>query len=558
MKIKIVNLEDGVISYGYRKMAAFVKQLNPDTEAYFATTTDYRTLFKMLLAAYGDKPKTQWEIVDEIAQGLAGADIVGFSSMTGYAELTKALAKRVREISPRTYQIWGGIHPIMHPEDAIQADVDAICVGEGEFAFQEFYEQFKNGKDYTQVRNFWFRSDDQIIRNTFLPLMTDEDMENLPFPWYDEGEKIFRAGKGFVPMTKNDYLSSNGLSYMTIWSIGCPFHCAFCGNTKFIANDKKYKKLRHPSPRYIVNEVKNVLAKHPHVSTVAFNDDSFMAIPFGPIEELAELWRKEVDIPFVVYGVIPNYVFEKKLEILTWAGMNRIRMGVQSGSKRILDFYRRPAPPERVLESATTINRFKQHHIPPGFDIILDNPIETRQDVVDTLELLYELPRPFTLNLYSLKIIPNTDLERLMKQEGLDVEEISSNYTHIAPTFANLLVYLITVFRPPRWLWNRLLGRAKALETAQPHYPLLHIAARTLYLVKRGLDHLRFMDFSVMTGRIGYVLWRLGILRFWRRHVVSLPDGPMPVSKRKHLVKDAKIRADAVATPMPASTVASK
>ena len=35
--------------------------------------------------------------------------------------------------------------------------------------------------------------------------------------------------------------------------------------------------------------------------------------------------------------------------------------------------------------------------IPPAFDIILDNPVETMDDNRATLDLLYEMPRPYTL-----------------------------------------------------------------------------------------------------------------------------------------------------------------
>ena len=62
--------------------------------------------------------------------------------------------------------------------------------------------------------------------------------------------------------------------------------------------------------------------------------------------------------------------------------------------------------------------------IPPDYDIILDNPVETREDVVDNLNLLYDLPRPFTLNVYSLRTIPNTELERQLKELNISISEI--------------------------------------------------------------------------------------------------------------------------------------
>ena len=67
-----------------------------------------------------------------------------------------------------------------------------------------------------------------------------------------------------------------------------------------------------------------------------------MAIPYRQIEEFAELWKAELDLPFAVYGVIPNYVNRDKFELLTWAGMNRVRMGIQSGSRNTLDVLQAP------------------------------------------------------------------------------------------------------------------------------------------------------------------------------------------------------------------------
>ena len=405
MRVKMVCLEDGITSCGFRKMAAFVEQLNPGSEAYYVSTNRYRSFKNMVKGTFGDKGELSDDGIDEIAQGLTGADLVGFSSMTGYSDLTRRVISRLRQLDPSTYIVWGGIHPIIHPEDAIKADVDAICTGEGEFAFSELQGLLEEDRDPTSVRNFWFRRPDgDVVRNPFLPLMTPAEMETLPFPQYGhEREHIYVPGRGFVPMGDKDYLTNFSLGYQTVWSIGCPFHCTFCGNTKFIANDVSYKKLRHPSARYVVDEVKSVRQRFPFVSHVSFHDDSFMAIPYRELEEFAELWREELAIPFTVYGVIPNYVKKDKFEILTWAGMNRVRMGIQSGSQQILDFYRRATPPARILEAGEVIASFSaKNHVPPAYDIIVDNPIETRQDVIDTLVLLYEMAGPYTLFIYSL------------------------------------------------------------------------------------------------------------------------------------------------------------
>jgi radical SAM superfamily enzyme YgiQ (UPF0313 family) len=531
MRINMVSLEDGIIASGFRKMAGFMEKVNPDTHVYYVGTPRYRSVWKSLMRNLGDNPGFGPDQIDEIAQGLAKADVVAFSSMTGYSDLTKHVIRRVREINPSAYVMWGGIHSIIYPEDAITADVDAICTGEGEFPFAEWLHHYENGSDFRNVQNFWFkdRKSGEITRNAFRPLMSPAELETLPFMKYGGEEWLYRMGEGFTPVRLSDYLGNNGLGYPALWSIGCPLHCTFCGNTVFIANDPKYAKIRHPSAEYMIGEVERARSIHPHLSTVLFYDDSFLAIPMRELTEFAEKWRERVKMPFVVFGVIPTYVHRDRMEILTWAGLQRVRMGVQSGSERMLKFYKRPTPIPKVEEAARIITEFKKYQINPAYDLIVDNPVETREDVVETLELIYRLARPFTLNIFSLRIIPNTVLEKQMHENGIDLEQINANYMSLRPTLGNALLFLLTWYRPPRWLFDRLLKKVRAYGEEQPSYRLSLFLARLPWLMLQALRHLRWGEFSVITGWTGWVLWRTGILPLWWklfRPRMELPKDP--------------------------------
>src|SRR6266536_1532997 len=326
----MVCVEDALMNVGFRKMAARIRQLNPDTSIHYITYANYRSLATIILGRYGSAPAVRETFIREMAEPIAHSDIVAFSSMTGYAALTRELIRAVRAINPRAYIVWGGIHPIIVSEDAIQ-HADAICTGEGEFAFDTFLQAFRDGKDFTTTENFWFRvkghSGESIRKNAFLPLMSNEEMSSLPLPHYGRDEWFYEPGKGYVPINRDIYLRYNGLGYNTVWSIGCPFKCTFCGNTKFIENDNSYRKLRHASVQHLIDEINQARAVHPHISTIIFHDDSFMALPMDTLSHFSTEYKKQVDLPFAVYGVIPNYVKEEKFRILLEAGLNRVRMG---------------------------------------------------------------------------------------------------------------------------------------------------------------------------------------------------------------------------------------
>jgi len=525
MKVKFVSVENSILAVGFRKVVAVARSIHSDVGMYFVAPGNLYSKYTLLVKAGDITNDLPNEDVEIIAKDLAQADMVCFSCMTMISNLTKKLIAAIRIINPRVYIVWGGIHPIVDSADTIQC-VDAICTGEGETAFRNFFLAYRNGEDYTKTKNFWFNVNGTIIQNDFLPLQSGEEMDKLPLTHYAKDEKIYRSGLGFCTMEQKDYLAFNGVIYTTVWSIGCPYHCNFCSNTKFIANDKHYSKLRHPSVDYLIREVKNAIKIHPYISSVAFQDDSFMAISSGSLQAFATKWKHEINLPFSVHGVIPAYVRRDKMAILLRGGMNWLRMGIQSGSDRILDFYRRPNKPGELAQAISIIGEFKDYMLPPTYDFILDNPLETRQDIIDTLEFLYKIPRPFTLNYFSLRVIPNSDMARDLAMLGITAEHIKTkSYKVLRPTFGNILFLMLATLRPPRWLFDFLLKYVKGYADQQAEYPILLYMFRILYLLRYACSHLWYMDFSFITGNLGWICSKTGAIKFWQKLVLRNPAG---------------------------------
>src|SRR3978361_76548 len=108
MRTRMVCLEDGITSCGFRKMAAYVAQLHPGTESCYISTERYRSV-RTAVRGMGDKAVINDEQIDEMAQDLKDSDLIGFSSMTGYADLTHRVIKRIRELNPSVYIHWDGV-----------------------------------------------------------------------------------------------------------------------------------------------------------------------------------------------------------------------------------------------------------------------------------------------------------------------------------------------------------------------------------------------------------------------------------------------------------------
>ncbi len=65
---------------------------------------------------------------------------------------------------------------------------------------------------------------------------------------------------------------------------------------------------------------------------------------------------------------------------------------------------------------------FHKYGVNIRYDFILDNPFETFEESLESIYLMLELPQPFSLNLFSLKYFPNTEITKMAKDAGFITE----------------------------------------------------------------------------------------------------------------------------------------
>lgn len=519
LKIRLVGFYDGLYFIGIRRLSAYTKQFYKDVGLYLYNVKGYGAFLKDYL--FKPKPDDLY-INPDLLRAVADADVVGISSMSNYSRISAEFVRQVRKINPSCYIIWGGTHAIMDPGKCIPL-VDAVCVGEGEKAFIQLLDKLHTPEMY-KVPGLWFRSGKEIIRNPARPLYTPAEFNALPYLDYSE-DVMYLNRDTFRKLDGDIYLHAQGPSYMTLWSIGCPFSCSYCGNTKFLNDDKKYAKLRYTTPEYIVGELKHVLNRFSFINFIEFDDDNFFLIKNDDIVKFAHLYKKEIGLPFHVPGIFPGTVKdESTLDLLIDAGLRRVRMGIQSGSQRMMDFYDRPASRKKVIDTANLLISKYPKVAPPEFDFIMDNPVENDNDKKETLELLDSLNTPYIPLISSLRTVPGTNLRKYADEHPeIPFIPLENSFRLVVDDKHSLRVYIYGLGKPSKIV--------KSFVEFVVNYPkLLHITLKITVLLSLGrrlyydLRMGNMSTFSAAFPNIPRLLYKLGLLRFFQAYRKFAPS----------------------------------
>jgi radical SAM superfamily enzyme YgiQ (UPF0313 family) len=143
------------------------------------------------------------------------------------------------------------------------------------------------------------------------------------------------------------------------------------------------------------------------------------------IREFSENFPKKVGMPFEFMGS-PLTINEEKVALLVGAGLWRIRMGIESGSDRTKkEIYNRPMPNKAVSKAVGIINKY---NIISYYFLIIGNPYEEREDLMETARFLASLPKPFYIQTFNLVLLPGTHLYKRAVSDGLIKSAVDSGY----------------------------------------------------------------------------------------------------------------------------------
>lgn len=500
MKTLLVEITcPDIRAFGVRSLSAFIKAAGHPVDLLFLPP-----MFEQLRPESGTVLRYPDTLIADFLGFAKQYDLIGISFMTYYFDRAVQLTEAVHGSLPAPV-VWGGIHASNRPEESLQY-ADFACVGEGEEAIVELIETLQAGRNPGGIANIWSRHDGQVIANPVRPLIPSID--TLPFPDYElethYAYSIF--DDKIVPLNERlmQFFSLAGplnrlgtfYQYKTMASRGCPHSCTYCCNSIYREMYQGQRYLRWRSLEKIFEELETVIRKVPYFNSVMFFDDSFFALPPKQMKRFAEEYKTRIGLPFATQSS-PQTTSEEKMEYLIDAGMVYLEMGIQTGSDRINSLYQRRQTKEQVLKAARVINRFTDRMLPPDYHLILDNNWETDEDVLETLDLVLQIPRPFGLKPSSLVLYPGTKLFTKAMGEGLIHDEKFDVYRKAfgAPksTYLNFLILLVSYsfvplpvirfFRKP--LFIRLFKRPLARPVVSFLRIVIHQVARVINKFQR-------------------------------------------------------------------------
>jgi radical SAM superfamily enzyme YgiQ (UPF0313 family) len=406
MKITLVNTAKRLSCDGSHLISALLKQAGHSVK-------------NVLLAKQREFPYRQDEL-DQLHEIVKETDLVMIAVYSSFANRAIQVTEFVRKKYPGMKVIWGGPHCISAPELSLRY-ADGVCFAEGDEVIVDLISKMESGTDYLNTPNMAFNVKGSFKINDVLPPFSD--LDNLPYYDYDLNDRYLLDEK-LLPMTKERFKEHyvfypfGSPTFTLITSRGCPYKCSYCNNIRYVTMHG-HSPMRFQSVNRFIDELEHAIRHFDFFQFVLFGDDDFLIRDKKQLEDFAEQYRKKVGLPFAIC-VSANTFRREKMELLLDASLKLVQLGVQSGSQRIIDeVFDRKIKVTKTMEVVRQIEPYyKTHGLNLLLDFIIDNPYETRNDIIQTYQYLVNLSSHVRVNMFCLAFFPGTPIYHKALNDG--------------------------------------------------------------------------------------------------------------------------------------------
>ena len=364
------------IPYGLLTLATVAKNAGHDVLVYDAdfneqpSDIDISTVYEKsqaYLDALHNDGHPIWSEVNDVFMKFQ-PEVVGIQVFTDFAASAFYLAKRCKTALPSCKVIMGGPHIHVKSDEVLRicTEVDYVVIGEGEKTLLELLEHFRNpGITRDAIAGIAYRNNHAIHYTPPQEIITNLDA--VPFP--DRS----------LLLNEKKYSSEDMGLIMS--ARGCPFQCTYCATEKIV---------RNRSIAHILSEIETVRQTY-HTTQFTFKDDTFTMNRDRVYEFCDTLQREGLHITWEC-NTRANLIDETLLRIMKQAGCNFIKIGIESGSPRMLKSMKKGVTLEQMEDAAKLFRKVGIHWT--GY-FMMGIPGETTEDIVQTLNVMYKLQPNF-------------------------------------------------------------------------------------------------------------------------------------------------------------------
>lgn len=361
--------------YGLLSLGTFLKKEGHDVLVYDAdyntspSDLDISRVFEKYhgyLSSLKNSGAPIWQEVRERVRSF-GPDVVGIQVYTDFCASAFYISELCKQVDPGIRIIMGGPHLDARSGEVlgIAPAVDFVVRGEGENAVSELIARLGRGETGPQGIAGVFARGSGTKEGRAASVT---DLAGIPFP-----------DRQLLLNNKNYTSEDMGLLMTTR---GCPYRCTFCATE---TQRPRYRPVDH-----VLEEIRQTKTEY---GTIQFTikDDTFIVNKDRVVEYCEKLLTGKLRINWECNGRA-DLIDEEQLKLMKRAGCNFIKLGIESGSPKILEKMKKRITIDSCLRAAEILRRVGIHW--SGY-FMIGVPGETEADMYETLSFMRELKPDF-------------------------------------------------------------------------------------------------------------------------------------------------------------------
>jgi radical SAM superfamily enzyme YgiQ (UPF0313 family) len=328
-----------------------------------------------------------WRGVERVIRELE-ADVYGLSCWTANRRGVALVAREIKRHRPQAHVVVGGPHatPFASEMLAHHPEIDSVSIGESEQTFLDLLERLARGESPAGIAGMAYRVGDRLEVAAERPAL--EDLDALA--------------------SAHDYFDT----HIVMTSRGCPWRCTFCG-----AEASWGRGYRAQSVPYVLDALEKAVVRAP-VKMIQIKDDTFTTNRKRVISLCRGIRERNVRFLWSCDTRV-DVLGDELLREMRLAGCERLSLGVESGSQKILDAIDKKITPDEIVESSELA---KKYGIKLRYYMMIGNRGETRETFEETLRFL-ERAKPHQYIFACLSVYPGTrDYDEAVKAGWLDAD----------------------------------------------------------------------------------------------------------------------------------------